>query len=1120
MKRFRAIGCVILFLLLSVCHVQGAPISLKQAEQYASEHLQRFIPLRGQSLKLLYTSSGIPTRGVNDGKTYYVFGSQSGRAFAIVAGDDLLPPILGYSLTDTFDGHQLPVQLQAYLAGYSRWVEMARAKNVSVRAEVLRDETSVVTPLLQGLAWNQDAPYNNLTPTENGQHTLTGCVATAVAQIMRYFAWPKKAVGSVGSLPDFGQAPYAWDKMPNSCIARPIEEQNAVALLMRDVGHAANMHYGLTESGAVNYDAYKALVNHFGYAPSLRCISQRYYTNREWQEVLIKELKAKHPIYYSGTSQPNAGHGGHAFVCDGYDGNGYFHFNWGWGGKSNGYFVLYKLSPGSVVLGGGAGAYSFDSEAIVGFEPSVTYSGDAVVGNYLCDAIVIPDTEPAESDKTVPLKAHILSLQNKSNTPILTSAALAVIDADGKERLRTQSQELPRIIQDDNVIGGAPILLNLSELPDGVYTLRPWAYMVDHNRYAAVRMRELYKKVVTIEISNGKKRILLQEAQPRLEIEWKTPALHTSTPNRATFTVRNTGSGTYYSYLQAVYSTQESAPSNLNSRDLIINEFLSLGAGDERTYTLPIKGPFDEQERYIHFFYDSQNKWFNLSTKLAPDAFFCTTIGHKPSFVLGTAEIEVLETNASHVLKSGETLYVKLRVATPANKGVYVRLASYIPVNGFKEYVDYNNLLLLPGETQEITIAKDISLPAGQYALTFRAREYVTGFLVHFNVEGASASLPVPDYSTQPQEGVTVNAPIIEPAEGGKCVIERTDGLPFVVGEKVAIGTLLQILPQANDGWEIESTQIVGAEHQGGESYRVMADVFVTLKLKKKENQPQPSNTYKLLRIDIVGSGTVRVLSEAHSVEIGETIRQGAKILIAATPNTDWELRDENITVSPAQKGDGAAEWIPEGDFTVKVTFTEAEKPKPPINPEESFQFLALNVTGKGSVKVFCNNEEVVPQGRIKRGEKITIVATPEEGWEALPANLRVTASEKISDYEWKPKGDFVIGMLFMLKPPPPTPKPEPPTPPTPTGVDEIDYSLLTVAPNPFTEELKILRQEEWLGMLYYEIINARGITMRMGHFDSNELVLDTHNLPAGLYLVRILLQNSVVSKTFRVIKK
>lgn len=167
---------------------------------------------------------------------------------------------------------------------------------------------------------------------------------------------------------------------------------------------------------------------------------------------------------------------------------------------------------------------------------------------------------------------------------------------------------------------------------------------------------------------------------------------------------------------------------------------------------------------------------------------------------------------------------------------------------------------------------------------------------------------------------------------------------------------------------------------------------------------------YKLLGVTAEGEGTVRVMVGMHIIEPEESVEHGSKLKIVTTPADGWEVLPQNIQVSPAKQVGN--EWIPTGDFTVAVTFTKRAKG----DTDATYKFLELNIVGEGTIQVLCNGEEVKPEGTIRRGEKITVVAYPAEGWEALPANLRVMASERISDNEWLPKGDFAVAILFMKK--------------------------------------------------------------------------------------------------------
>lgn len=1119
MKRFDIIVWFALLFALLTQSALCAPITLQKAEQYAAEHLQSLSPLRGRVLQLLYTSSGLPTRSSNEGKDYYVFGSRGGQGYVVVAGDDLLPTILGYSPTETFVPQALPIQLQSYLEGYSQWLQRARAHNLPMGEDVLRDETSVVLPLLKGLAWNQDAPYNGLTPLREGVHAPTGCVATAVAQIMRYFAWPPKARGTIAELPDFGKREYDWQHLPNSCLGASQEVQDAVALLMRDVGFASGMVYKASASGTNSYNAYQALLQHFDYAPSLKYIKQHHYSYNAWQRLILEELKAKRPVYYAGSSSPQA-NGGHAFVCDGYDGKGYFHFNWGWGGKGNGYFLLYDLTPSALGIGGGStGGYHYHAEAIVGFEPSVTYKGCEPTTNYVCEGMAVAPEMLGESTKNEKFLCAPSNLQNLGDIPILTATAVAITNTDGKVVLRSYTTETPRELSGDNVIGCEYVALDVSALPDGVYTLRPLAYRSQTEQYEEVRVRMLSQQVVMLEIRGDKKIVTKTTGHPQLEVHWQTNELYNNNYNRVVFSVRNVGNGAYNSRLQAAYGKSEIVPNITRVKDLFFDDFVVLAPGEERQYRLNVKGPFSDEEQYIHFLYDAKNQWNTLGA-ICPDPLSHTQITNKPSYTLGDVQIDILA--KSDRIKSGEKAYCKFRATAETNKGVYLNLRTYIRYNGRAENDAYTPIILYPSESREFVIEKDVALPVGTYKMAaYNAHQPIAALQIDVFVEGEAAALSVPDYTTPTVRDTYRLLQTLVKANGSVQLI--CQGKSVDAGDFIPKNENITLVASPDEGWELlpANIQITPATVVGIDQWLPSDDFSIKVAFTKKKNEePQPPNTYKLLLIEQEGEGTVRVLCESHIVEQGEAIEQGKKIRVIATPNTDWEFCDGNITVTPAQKGEGVAEWLPQDNFSVKVVFTKKEQPpQPPIKPDETYQFLGLNITGKGTVQVFCNGEEVKPQERIKRGEKINITVTPAQGWEALPANLRVTASDKIADYEWKPKGDFVIGMLFMQKPPTPQPPvPNPPAPKPPTNVNEKEELGVVIAPNPFAEQLRIL--SNGLGEGCYELLNALGVVVRVGALYNGETIIATAELKSGLYFLRIKSAAMDAVKTYRLVKQ
>jgi hypothetical protein len=239
------------------------------------------------------------------------------------------------------------------------WVNLLDGrKNVSV--------STAVSPLVQ-TKWDQSPYYNNLCPYDNskGERTVTGCVATAMAQVMNYWEYPKKGTGfhsynhsKYGTLnANFGSTTYDWANMPNELTSSSSTVQkNAVATLMYHCGVSVDMDYNVSSEGGsgayvissrspVTHCTEYALKTYFGYKTSIQGVQKADYTTTNWKNLLKAELDASRPIVYAGF-----GDGGHCFVCDGYDNNDYFHFNWGWGGLYDGYFALNALIPGAAVL--------------------------------------------------------------------------------------------------------------------------------------------------------------------------------------------------------------------------------------------------------------------------------------------------------------------------------------------------------------------------------------------------------------------------------------------------------------------------------------------------------------------------------------------------------------------------------------------------------------------------------------------------------------------------------------------------------------------------------------------------------------------------------------------------
>lgn len=346
--------------------LQAAPLTPQQALAAAlgsNSEVRRVAPLN--DYRLVWTG---------DGEGVYMFATADGHC-VVAAGDDTYPALLGYS--DTRDaGNGIPPALEAWLRAVDS--QIASGARSAVAERRVADRTDIA-PLVKA-AWSQDAPYNLLCPEYNGQHSLTGCMATAMAQILNYWKKPIVGTGSItyrwssggGELSyDFAANPFDWDNMLDEYTDAATEAQkNAVARLMLACGMASQMDYNDSFSGATDTEAALGAIAHLGIDRGIRMEYRDFYHIGEWTDMLYGELSAGRPILYCGYSTA----GGHAFVCDGYRNNSgdYFHINWGWGGTSNGYYLINVLNPESVGLGATATGFNMMQSAMIGFKPAET----------------------------------------------------------------------------------------------------------------------------------------------------------------------------------------------------------------------------------------------------------------------------------------------------------------------------------------------------------------------------------------------------------------------------------------------------------------------------------------------------------------------------------------------------------------------------------------------------------------------------------------------------------------------------------------------------------------------------------------------------------------------------
>ncbi len=377
MKRYNLLWVLCLF---SFLYVGAKPITKSAAENIARGFMSKRCSKSASLTCLPHKSAMKGSSG--DVAPYYIFNIGNREGFVIVSGDDNAEPVLGYSDRGELDLDNMPANMVEWLRLNELYVEScAKRESSTVGTSRTGNGTVVVEPLLGDIMWGQDFPFNEMCPTyySGGQnlHYYVGCVATAATQIMRYYRYPQQGTGSKSYVfkgqtlsADFGNTTYDWDNMlvfyPSDGVSQ--EQIDAAATLAYHFGVSVEMEYAENGSGALSMLVPHALKTYFGYDKATTMRRRNFYSATEWLELIKHELDNNRPVYYGATS--DSGLGGHAFVCDGYDSEGYVHINWGWYGMSNGYFLVNHLNPDDLGEGGGTGGYNTDQEIITGIQPS------------------------------------------------------------------------------------------------------------------------------------------------------------------------------------------------------------------------------------------------------------------------------------------------------------------------------------------------------------------------------------------------------------------------------------------------------------------------------------------------------------------------------------------------------------------------------------------------------------------------------------------------------------------------------------------------------------------------------------------------------------------------------
>lgn len=423
MKRLLHIQFLLVLLLaLGYSPLQAKRITQWQAQQQAYSFWGKQMPQKAKAKSRTATTASLSD-------AYYVFNNDAG-GFVIIAGDDAVTPVLGYTSTGSFDAENLPDGLKDLLKSYERQIAALGDNYVANRTATRAAFTG--EKLLNTAKWNQGNPFNKYTPN----NYVTGCVATAGAIVMKHHGYPAKGTGSHSytwngkDLTANFEHDYDWANMPTKYTVGNDEAFDGVARLMSDLGVAVEMKYAKGGSGASMEDLLTALKKYFGYSKYARLLAIADLGAEVWNDRLRAEIDANRPILYSAV---DSNKGGHSFVIDGYKDES-FSVNWGWGGYCDGFYRIGALNPetGGKPLGD---KYNLSQSAVFSLQPS---DGEEVISNlgfikvdgYL--ETMNMNVTDVKADKK--LNLYLLPLQSQGDNLFTGEVAIALKNAKGKTR--------------------------------------------------------------------------------------------------------------------------------------------------------------------------------------------------------------------------------------------------------------------------------------------------------------------------------------------------------------------------------------------------------------------------------------------------------------------------------------------------------------------------------------------------------------------------------------------------------------------------------------------------------------------------------------------------------------
>lgn len=511
----------LLFVLLLWLSAFGAPVSKQKAQKLVENFLKENLPSSYQPTR----AGKNALKAVDATPYYYVFSIGSQKGFVIASADDRTEPIFGYTLNGKFDKANLPEGLCDLLSYYAKELQLLEQRGETATHLATRAGNNR-TPIeqLTETRWNQGTPYNNNCPMDGEDRSVTGCVATAMAQIMYYHKSPQNTLAKpieaytteTKKIQCEALEPtsFEWEIMlPSYQGNLQKESEEAVAKLMRYVGQSLKMDYSARGSSATDGNCVSALSYYFGYK-GMKSVHRSDYAYEEWNDLIYNELKNNRPVYYSAATQSRSGH---AFVCDGYKEGDFFHINWGWGGMFDGYYRLSVLRPTQAGIGGDADAYALNQDAIIGIKPATEVETTPIV--LTAYQLELDPSNITRNNKTSDFNDMSLSVMftNRCGTDFNGKIGVGLFkDNQLISVLRETNQQY---VNDPNTVSGLTFygISFGKDLDNGTYQLKA-IYQVDGETEWKVS-EDGNKKRIDITITDTQLKQTTADNRPKLEVK-------------------------------------------------------------------------------------------------------------------------------------------------------------------------------------------------------------------------------------------------------------------------------------------------------------------------------------------------------------------------------------------------------------------------------------------------------------------------------------------------------------------------------------------------------------------------------------------------------------------------